>query len=1637
MPMKTQTYVWKGSNDLALTKWPINAPVKQMALGFYHSVFLTNDGKVFCCGQNTHGQLGVGTDKGSYQEPMWVACLDAEEITSVAVGSYHTVCGSISGNVYCWGDSSHCQCGSLETCRYTTPLRIASFDSPVKKVDCCLTSSVALLADGRLLAWGSGSVLQYTTCNKPQVLELSPFRFIEDRFVLDVSCGADFIVAVLKKPTTKTKTIAAKSSFVIVHKSDSQHTSFNSEEFNKELGEKIHCPLGLELTEEHVLVPPSTRDSPISLRKFLGRETRSSSINSRRSHVSSTESSVTCMNGVTHHQVGCTQEEVNPASKTRPRSLTSVSQQPVINVDTNEAEQWLKARIGDQFTVRASENSSITLSCGSQSNSSGSTAEGEATDSPHPATLEHNPVPPYMESMWHSITSSSQAVTSAMQAHIVPKIPYLEKLAPSSDSGDTSMSDSMALVPMLAMVESTKEDYNSNPIKISKQRSQIFNKACNALNNNEPGGEYRSASCIATEVWSWGEGEEGQLGHGDRLNRLQPSSISSLSDSQVYRVDCSAHTCFALTTSGKVYGWGGNKHGQVVYKDKSTVLQPTLISISAKKPVIDISLGVDHALLQVICPSNGRDKGDIFLTGASSQNALGSRLEFTKKLGHKRCMRAGPNAISSICVEQRAPIVFQALTELAATEIQLYRILLDILTELVEPILDSDYMAALIDSPYGFCLRNMVEDLFALVDMIGLNTQELCAVSDPEHMESASVANNHMVYLQFFTSYATHFHNLLAMNGITHLVDRVRIILLNNEIAITSILERCQLEFSDDLLVKVSILLQLPLRRINEYHELIETIQLNLEDGSKLVSCLTALEQEKVRLSTQYSLAESTRIFWDQCPRNISLALKEPHRRLVRESKSLSLNLIGASKLYKNVFVLFNDVFVHIQGSTHKVYPLEKLWIESGASEDHPSHEHEIKLITPEAIIRVEATNTSEKAEWMWMISQTVTAWLSNYKAEPIPANPVPNPLRTTPLVRLASHMFSKAGPLQGAVYNGKWYRGQMHGEGQLMWADGRVYTGQFDSGEISGYGKMTSKINGKLETMKGYWSQGKLHGFARTRFANGDSYIGFYRDNLYHGHGMLKQRSTMSIYVGEWKNGKRHGYGVMDSQGEKYLGQWCKDMKHGAGLHITLDDYYMEGNFSNNKLVGQGLVISSDDTYYEGTFTGAGDVNGKGTMVMNNGDSISGSFDGSWTTGIKVYGVYKKASYFDRSQVHPLPNLPKSFGTLSTAHDSKWKELFRHSKVALGINSGQLVHSDCEKAWNKVAVLFAHLRTISLKGKQKREYSPVLEKVPSHNLSYLSLEHLNCIRDYLCQACDSEFHPLGLLLKNLVDVYRASYSGTGTHRRLLMHAREELLSITYRYYTLIRILFPELPSDYSAKKIVSEAVFAAQRQQEAEVHSVPQMAVSSNHFDPLNEESGRELQQMAETDIVTPTLLIFPMFLPKIYEPLFHLYALQNETADEQYWNKLQRFNKQCDSTLFSYLGIPERFRISQEEEATHGEFKSGTSTNGCYSSAIESLQRLSTCFTPAEKLQVLQLTFEKLNNIVKASLSDDFNWTMDDLFPVFLFVVIRSRLRYLGSEIHFMDDLMDGHLEFGELGLMFTTLKACHLQIHTEKLI
>lgn len=54
-------------------------------------------------------------------------------------------------------------------------------------------------------------------------------------------------------------------------------------------------------------------------------------------------------------------------------------------------------------------------------------------------------------------------------------------------------------------------------------------------------------------------------------------------------------------------------------------------------------------------------------------------------------------------------------------------------------------------------------------------------------------------------------------------------------------------------------------------------------------------------------------------------------------------------------------------------------------------------------------------------------------------------------------------------------------------------------------------------------------------------------------------------------------------------------------------------------------------------------------------------------------------------------------------------------------------------------------------------------------------------------QAFDAKEHPLGQLVNGLVDVFRASYVGMGTHRRLLPHAVAEAKTFVTRVYNIVR----------------------------------------------------------------------------------------------------------------------------------------------------------------------------------------------------------------------------------------------------------
>lgn len=58
---------------------------------------------------------------------------------------------------------------------------------------------------------------------------------------------------------------------------------------------------------------------------------------------------------------------------------------------------------------------------------------------------------------------------------------------------------------------------------------------------------------------------------------------------------------------------------------------------------------------------------------------------------------------------------------------------------------------------------------------------------------------------------------------------------------------------------------------------------------------------------------------------------------------------------------------------------------------------------------------------------------------------------------------------------------------------------------------------------------------------------------------------------------------------------------------------------------------------------------------------------------------------------------------------------------------------------------------------------------------------------------------------------------------------------------------------------------------------------------------------------VVTAEGLLLPVFLPKLYPPLFTLYALHYEKDDNLYWETLLKWNKQPDLALMTFLEVDE----------------------------------------------------------------------------------------------------------------------------------
>uniref|UniRef100_G7PL71 Alsin n=1 Tax=Macaca fascicularis TaxID=9541 RepID=G7PL71_MACFA len=1573
--------------------------VLQAALGVKHGVLLTEDGEVYSFGTLPWRS---GPAEICPSSPILENALVGQYVVTVATGSFHSGAVTDNGVAYMWGENSAGQCAVANQQYVPEPNPVSIADSEaspllavrILQLACGEEHTLALSISREIWAWGTGCQLGLITTafpvTKPQKVE-----HLAGRVVLQVACGAFHSLALVQcLPSQDLKPVPERcnqcSQLLITMTDKEDHVI---------ISDSHCCPLGVTLTESQAENHPSTALSPSTETLDRQEEVFENTL------VASDQSVATELNAVSAQTTSsdAVSSQQNVMGTTEISSARNVPSYP----DTQAVSEYLR-KLSDHSVREDSEH-------------------GEKPVPSQPLIEEaipnlHSPPTTSTSALNSLVVSCASAVGVRVAATYEAGALSLKKVmnfysttpcetgaqAGSSAIGPEGLKDSreeqvkqesMQGKKSSSLVDIREEETEGSsrrlslPGLLSQVSPRLLRKAARVktrtvvLTPTYSGEADALLPSLRTEVWTWGKGKEGQLGHGDVLPRLQPLCVKCLDGKEVIHLEAGGYHSLALTAKSQVYSWGSNTFGQLGHSDFPTTV-PRLAKISSENGVWSVAAGQDYSLFLV---DTEDFQPGLYYSGRQDptegdnlpENHSGSKtpvLLSCSKLGYISRVTAGKDSYLAL-VDKNIMGYIASLHELATTERRFYSKLSDIKSQILRPLLSLENLGT---TTTVQLLQEVASRFSKLCYLIGQHGASLSSfLHGVKEARSLVILKHASLFLDSYTEYCTSITNFLVMGGF-QLLAKPAIDFLNKNQELLQDLSEVNDE-NTQLMEILNTLFFLPIRRLHNYAKVLLKLATcfevaspeyqKLQDSSSCYECL-ALHLGRKRKEAEYTLG-----FWKTFPGKMTDSLRKPERRLLCESSNRALSLQHAGRFSVNWFILFNDALVHAQFSTHHVFPLATLWAEPLSEE--AGGVNGLKITTPEEQFTLISSTPQEKTKWLRAISQAVDQALRGMSDLPAYGSGSSVQRQEPPISRSAKYTFYKDPRLKDATYDGRWLSGKPHGRGVLKWPDGKMYSGMFRNGLEDGYGeyRIPNKAINKEDHYVGHWKEGKMCGQGVYSYASGEVFEGCFQDNMRHGHGLLRSgkltSSSPSMFIGQWVTDKKAGYGVFDdiTRGEKYMGMWQDDVCQGNGVVVTQFGLYYEGNFHLNKMMGNGVLLSEDDTIYEGEFSDDWTLSGKGTLTMPNGDYIEGYFSGEWGSGIKITGTYFKPSLYESDK--DRPKVFRKLGNLAVPADEKWKAVFDECWRQLGCEGpGQ---GEVWKAWDNIAVALTtsrrqHRDSPEILSRSQTQTLESLEFIPQH-VGAFSVEKYDDIRKYLIKACDTPLHPLGRLVETLVAVYRMTYVGVGANRRLLQEAVKEIKSYLKRIFQLVSY-------------------------------------------------------------VVTSSGLLLPVLLPRLYPPLFMLYALDNDREEDIYWECVLRLNKQPDIALLGFLGVQRKFWPATLSILGESKKVLPTTKDACFASAVECLQQISTTFTPSDKLKVIQQTFEEISQSVLASLQEDFLWSMDDLFPVFLYVVLRARIRNLGSEVHLIEDLMDPYLQHGEQGIMFTTLKACYYQIQREKL-
>ncbi|XP_058520841.1 alsin isoform X4 [Ochotona princeps] len=583
--------------------------VLQAALGVKHGVLLTEDGEVY-----SFGTLLWRNDPAEIcpSSPVLENALAGQRVVTVATGSFHSGAVTESGVVYMWGENSAGQC-AVANQQYVpepNPVSICDSDSSpllavrILQLACGEEHTLALSISREIWAWGTGCQLGLITTTFP-VTKPQKVEHLAGRVVLQVACGAFHSLALVQclpsqdlKPVPERCTQCSQLLITMTDKED--HVI---------ISDSHCCPLGVALSESQAeshastaISPavdtldsqgevfentPTERDGPITAElKEKSIETTSGNLSSSQADMGTVEVS-SAGSAPSHPNTQAVNECLGKLSGHLVRGDSENSEKPVPSQPLVEE---AIPNLHSPPTTSTSALNSLVVSCAS--------AVGVRVA----ATYEAGALSLKKVMNFYSTASCEPGVQAGCST-----------LGPEGlkDSREEQVKqESMQGKKSSSLVDIREEESEggsrrlSLPGLLSQVSPRLLRKAARVktrtvvLTPTYSGEADALLPSLRTEVWTWGKGKEGQLGHGDVLPRLQPLCVKCLDGKEVIHLEAGGYHSLALTAKSQVYSWGSNTFGQLGHSDFPTTV-PRLAKVSSEHGVWSVAAGQDYSLFLV------------------------------------------------------------------------------------------------------------------------------------------------------------------------------------------------------------------------------------------------------------------------------------------------------------------------------------------------------------------------------------------------------------------------------------------------------------------------------------------------------------------------------------------------------------------------------------------------------------------------------------------------------------------------------------------------------------------------------------------------------------------------------------------------------------------------------------------------------------------------------------------------------------------------------------------------------------------------------------------------------------------------------------------------------------------------------